>query len=178
MNSAEIHFALARDECTKYHFAGVFASDALADTVKEKDQPACYVANTDPSSKPGRHWVAFYFPRSLQEPAELFDSFGTSSGKRPPFTKFLRKYGHTRHNENPMRLQGAISTACGQYCIYYLTMRCRGFTMHEIMDGFSVAPEDWNWNDSVVVAFVNKHFRLSTDCTDYPFLVQSALPHM
>ena len=32
------------------------------------------VANTDPSSKPGTHWVAFYFPSKGK--GEFFDSYG------------------------------------------------------------------------------------------------------
>ena len=38
------------------------------------EYPGSYVANTDPSTAPGGHWVAMFFnnPRS----AEFFDSYG------------------------------------------------------------------------------------------------------
>ena len=36
--------------------------------------PYGFVANTDPSTEPGTHWVAFYFPS--RDKGEFFDSYG------------------------------------------------------------------------------------------------------
>ena len=39
-------------------------------------RPKTLVLNTDPSNRPGEHWVCFYFPEI--GPAEFFDSLGHS----------------------------------------------------------------------------------------------------
>ena len=60
MNTLQIKRALERDTFTKKIFGGVFAADELPKTF---DTFSCgLVANTDPSTEPGTHWVAFYFP--------------------------------------------------------------------------------------------------------------------
>lgn len=93
MNSAEIDYALRHDQCTQESFAGVFPSDVLKTVVKHRTLPTCYVVNTDPASKPGEHWVAFYFPACLTDKVEYFDSFGQPP--KPAFLQFAKKYGHS-----------------------------------------------------------------------------------
>ncbi len=175
MNTVEIDLALRSDECTRDYFGGVWASDRLKLVSKQCAMPVCFVANTDPSNRPGQHWVAFYFPPS--GPAEFFDSYGFEA-ERGSLNKFQTHFGHKSKIWNRTRMQGELSTACGQYCIYYLTLRCRGYAMDEIVRSFSGDRPDWNWNDSVAVAFVNKHFRLSTVNVDYAFVIQGALSHL
>jgi len=48
-------------------FDGVFSIDNLP------DDPHLLVCNTDPSYKPGRHWIAIYIEDGR---GEFFDSFG------------------------------------------------------------------------------------------------------
>lgn len=172
MNSAEIDYALRNDICTGDTFGGVFPSDILKDILKHRSLPICYVINTDPASKPGTHWVAFYFPQSLNEHVEVFDSFGQVIPA--VFKQFAKKYGHPNSIESvTQQLQSDWSTACGQYCIYYLTLRNRGRSLNEIVRGFT--PDDRNWNDAMVTAFVNKHFNMDLEAIDYPFIMQTCL---
>ncbi len=177
MNSAQLHFVLSTDPCTKYTFRGVFASDRLFDKgSKRKKQlglPAAYVANTDPASKPGTHWIAFYFPAEMDAPAEYFDSYGKSPIRRTTFQRFLKLYGHQKPAaHNNQELQGQLTTTCGQYCVLFTLLRCRGFSMKEIVGMFS--QEDKRWNDSVVTAFVNKHFDIQTETIDFDYILQYA----
>jgi hypothetical protein len=74
MNTAEITHALEQDSITSTKFCRVFPSDKLPRRLDK--YPCGFVANTDPSSKPGTHWVAFYFPS--KEKGEFFDSYGQS----------------------------------------------------------------------------------------------------
>jgi hypothetical protein len=60
MNTFQIKHALEQDPVTRKIFCGVFPSDKLPQTIEK--YPCGFVANTDPSSKPGTHWVAFYLP--------------------------------------------------------------------------------------------------------------------
>ena len=72
MNTLQIKRALERDTFTKKIFGGVFAADELPKLMNTF--PCGFVANTDPSTEPGMHWVAFYFPS--REKGEFFDSYG------------------------------------------------------------------------------------------------------
>jgi hypothetical protein len=60
MNTFQIKHALEQDPVTRKTFCGVFPSDKLPQTIEK--YPCGFVANTDQSSKPGTHWVAFYLP--------------------------------------------------------------------------------------------------------------------
>ena len=72
MNTLQIKRALERNAFTKKIFGGVFAADELP---KLNTFPCGFVANTDPSTEPGTHWVAFYFPS--RDKGEFFDSSAT-----------------------------------------------------------------------------------------------------
>ncbi len=75
-----------------------------------------YVINTDDSQLPGTHWVAVYFPQV--DCVEYFDSYGL-----PPLEDniidFMRRNAQTTRFNN-VKLPGADSTACGQYCVHFL----------------------------------------------------------
>ena len=83
MNTLQIKRALEHNKFTKKNFCGVFAADKIP---KSFDTFPCgFVANRDPSTEPGTHWVAFYF--SSPENGEFFDSYG-----QPP-----EYYGESYH---------------------------------------------------------------------------------
>ena len=60
MNTLQIKRALERNAFTKKIFGGVFAADEVPQIIDTF--PYGFVENTDPSTEPGTHWVAFYFP--------------------------------------------------------------------------------------------------------------------
>ena len=72
MNTLQLKRALEHNPSTKKIFGGVFAADELPKTFDTF--PYGLVANTDPSTEPGTHWVAFYFPS--RDKGEFFDSYG------------------------------------------------------------------------------------------------------
>ena len=121
MNSEEIQRALRRVR----DFDGVFAADALP------DEPHLLVVNTDPASRPGRHWVCICVENRR---GEYFDSFG-----RPPTTDFERYMDLHRSSWifNRRQLQSVISRFCGHYCIYYCVLRSRGVDMPKIVSSFT-----------------------------------------
>ena len=100
---------------THIKYLGVFAIDQIPITLTH--YPCAYVANTDPISKPGQHWTAFYHlsPTEL----EFFDSYGS-----PPHEyEFPVPPNLTSLLYNSYPLQSPHSTVCGQYCIFYLIQR-------------------------------------------------------
>ncbi len=72
MNTAQIAHALEQDPVMSKTFCGMFPSNKLPQTIIK--YPCEFVANTDPSDKPGTQWVAFYIP--TEEKGEFFDSYG------------------------------------------------------------------------------------------------------
>ena len=72
MNTLQLKWALEHNTFTKKIFGGVFAADELPKTFDTF--PYGFVANTDPITEPGTHWVAFYFP-SRDKGESLVPSF-------------------------------------------------------------------------------------------------------
>ena len=118
--------------------------------------PCGVVANTDPSNKPGTHWVAFYFPSA--EKGEFFDSYRHSPDYyNNSFKSFLETHS-SEWSFNNRKLQTAWSDVCGQYCIFYLSHRARGMKKIEQLFG-----KDTVLNDSKVAWFVKTHFKIKSN---------------
>lgn len=152
MNTAQIKYILQNDPCTTENFAGVYACDQL--TSAPQCYPAGYVVNTEPSTKSGEHWTAIFLAAKGKN--EFYDSYGAPPDANA--AKFLVRAGPA-FEHNKKRIQGLMTTTCGQHCIFYLLLKCRGYALGEIVDVFS---NDTAWNDSMVTAFVNKHFNVTT----------------
>ena len=87
MNTAQVAYALEHDPKTSKKFCGVFPIDKLPQTIDR--YPCGLIVNTDPSTKPGMHWVAVFL--TSPQNGEWFDSYG-----KPPefygavFTEFMK----------------------------------------------------------------------------------------
>ena len=151
---------MGADSDLAQYATGVYPSDRLP---KLQTLPSCLIANTDPAGKPGKHWVALYV--CTDGTGEFFDSYG-----RPPtpnFAKFLRKYCNSI-NHNSVRVQGPLSSSCGQFCIYYLAHRVRGRTMKKIVNDFCT---DLVLNDIYAAEYVRRNFNVKSDAYDFDFSV-------
>ena len=159
MNSAQIHTVLSLDKCTRHTFKGVYPADQFQ---LDKEISSAVVVNTDPSDKPGQHWVAFW---SHAGQIEFFDSYGMKAKHYFPDLNFDCIY-------NMKCLQSDYSSCCGQYCIYFIILRSRGHSIKEIGGYFS---ENKKWNDAMVTGFVNKHCNVNVAIIDYNYVVQNCL---
>ena len=124
-------------------FDGVFSIDRLP------DHPRLLVCNTDPSDKPGRHWIAIYVDDDGR--GDFFDSFG-----RAP-SDYLERYMNRNclsWNFNDRQLQSIVSKFCGHYCIYFCILRTRGVDMRKIVRTFS---SDTGLNDMLVHTYVCRY---------------------
>ena len=137
MNTEEIDRILRR-QCER-DFDGVFSVDTIP------DRPRLLVRNTDPSYRPGRHWVAIY---AKDGRGEYFDSFGRrSSGE---FERYMNR--HCRYwTFNDKQLQSVVSQFCGHNCICYCLYRSSGIDMRKIVCSFT---SDTALNDVLVHALV------------------------
>ena len=140
MNTLEILKVLEQDRYVSPLFHGVFPIDQLP-----KCSNGAYVVNTAKSNHPGEHWVAVYMSGNT---VDYFDSYG---GK--PSSRLKRWWGNRQCTYNPVPLQSPLTSACGQYCIYYLIHRCRGITLDEMLLDFCA---DVDHNDQLVYDFVDQ----------------------
>jgi hypothetical protein len=110
--------------------------------------PACYVINTDTYKGPGEHWTALYLDVDMT--ADFLESYGTPPLERT--YKWLKKRNIKRVRYNSKWLQGPSSTVCWAYCLFFLHMRCRGWSLERIVSCFD--SYDFIQNDRLVMALV------------------------
>lgn len=108
------------------NFLGVFPFDCLPRTNRERFS---FVFNTDPSNKPGKHWIAVYVTSSR---TEYFDS----TGKPPVIVSYLKQLGRPVYFSN-YHIQAKESIACGLFACNFIKRRSQGETFCEILDSFS-----------------------------------------
>ena len=146
-------------------FLGVFASSELPESVP---RPAGLIANLDPKTKPGSHWVAFWFDDEGQ--GEYFCSYGKSP--KGVMYDFLVKNSPISACWSSLRLQGPASATCGQYCAYYLCMKNQGVSTMDILNSFT---KDGVKNDCLIADWMDERFDSSTVCHPWPY-IQSCSP--
>ena len=145
-------------------FLGVFASDQLPAGGKVNG-PCAFVVNTDPSTKPGSHWIAIFI--AADGTAEYFDSYGLEPNVKS-ILSFLARYSRLGWNTVPV--QGPFSSVCGHYCIYFVIQRCNfNRSMNEIVKQFSI--NEAEENDEMITDWINEQFDVDTDTYDINFLV-------
>jgi len=107
---------------------GVFPSDLIPFShflSSSRESSLCCIANTDPSTKPGTHWVAFYRDLQNDSPLEFFDSYGQSPLSYGFFSGNSKFPKDLPLSFNNTILQSLTSNVCGQYCLLFLYLRMK-----------------------------------------------------
>ena len=165
MNTAEISHALRHNPVTAAIFRGVHSADQL--TLPLQPLPGACVVNTEPSDKPGEHWIALY--QETPDVMETWDSFGM----KPSFySPFFSKMGRLVLQTD--QIQHSDSSACGQYCLFFILRRASGESYSNIIHLFTQSKAS---NDAMVTQYVNHHFDLDTKVIDSEFLNQLSKPY-
>ena len=161
MNTQELRQALSVNPVTAKCARGVFARDQVPENVAP--YPAAFVVNTDVAKDPGLHWVGVY--QLSHDEVEFFDSFGRSlKSYKMQFLAAGKKLVH----QNDI-CQSALSTVCGQYCLFFLLRRASGESFSNILHLFT---DNKFSNDKMVCQYVNHHFKLDTVMFDPAMLRQ------
>ena len=148
MNTSQLLCIMSADPVLRASMLGVYAADEIPKYVRY----GRFIANTDASSKPGKHWCAFYFDGTGQ--SEFFDSYG-----KPPdyynntFSSCLHN-NSTVHLYNSKRLQSSSSNVCAQYCAYFLIHRARGQNIKDIVETLQTIQH----RDQYVYDYVSRNF--------------------
>ena len=118
MDTEPIKRLLAADTYTR---SVVVYKDCLAKT-GTTSYPAAFVCNTHSSDKPRQHWICMFFTNDGRR-----DYFG-SYGLRPRHVEFVDFLKSTcvDWTVNERALQSPLCNVCGQDCVVYLRLRCRG----------------------------------------------------
>ena len=144
MNTKQLWNALCLNPITNKYFDGIYSSDTLIEIV---EKPQLIICNTDPSDKPGEHWVLFFFHKNS---VDFFDSLGRDiKYYGSVFVDFITSFV-SNYKQCVKRTQPIESDLCGQYCLYYAFAKCNGLSMEEIID---IIP-----NYKHVVDFVNRTY--------------------
>lgn len=149
MNSLEVDFILKSIKSTKDIFYGVFACDDLPSKIRR--MPAILVCNTQPSHKPGEHWIVIYI--SKKGCGEYFDSFGL-----PPQNKFFINFLNkncVNYKYKKIMIQSIFSNFCGQFCIIYSYFKSLNKSLKTFLKMFN--SKNLYANNSIIVNFFYKN---------------------
>jgi len=144
MDTKQLWNALSLNPVTNKYFDGIYSSDTLKE-IEEK--PSLIICNTDPSNKPGEHWILFFFSKNS---VDFYDSLGreiTYYGN--VFIDFVKNFAYDC-KQCTDRTQPIKSDLCGQYCLYYAFKKCNGLSMEKIINNIP--------HHDDVVNFVNRTF--------------------
>lgn len=184
MNTLQLENILKDVTC----FRGVYPADKLSSLVtkiwrKHKNEPSCFISNTQGSHEPGEHWVAFYISPPAENTrrhhrhlnVEFFDSFGFHNRHSFSHTEYFNNFiqqikKEARKNTitlkmNVNRLQDRSSALCGYYCVVYVHFRCRNHrTMSAILNTLNATPAharrpDYKQNDANVLKIFKRNMR-------------------
>ena len=151
MNTKQLWCALTMNYYTNPHFDGIYSIDTLKN-IKEK--PELIICNTDPSDKPGEHWVLFFFDNDGS--VDFYNSLGRDINfYGSEFLDFVMKFATKNLKQCMVRTQPINSSLCGQYCLYYALAKCLSYSMKKIVSSM-ISSED-------ILNFVNENFYCGND---------------
>jgi hypothetical protein len=132
------------DHLTKKIFKGVFARDQLPTL---ETTPACFIINTDPISKEGEHWLAFYIDKDQH--CNFFDSYGNHPSKFKLDAYLNKNFKSWTYNN--IQIQG-LSSYCGYYAALFILYAARNKTRDYYLE-FNNLP---NLNDQKLGLLIKK----------------------
>lgn len=147
MQSSEFQTYFNKIPSLTQHFMGTFPVDLLPKKINLK---SFFIANLDPSTKGGSHWIAFI--KVSPETCEIFDSLGLGNKLNliKSHLNFKEKLDFI-FNETPV--QSKQSVLCGKFCVMFIVERMLNQTM-DFSDLLSeIFSNDLIKNDQLVSTF-------------------------
>ena len=135
MNTSDIRAALTSDVHARPRLAGVFSYDQVVRNIAGENE-RIYVFNTQPSLRPGEHWMVF---ATRNSEAHYFDSFGRHPRMYPQLSTTLERTFKTIYwNNTPF--QSPSTTVCGDYTVIFALLFARGHGLQDIVNWFATFP--------------------------------------
>ena len=153
MNNYQLHFLLKRHRHTRHIFKSVTTADNVPQVVIE--YPAFYISNQSKLGEKGSHWVVLGFSHKDAK-SEFFDSraHGLDSYLREIKSSLIRN-GNGRTQTNADAYQPEASASCGEYCCWFIEMRCLGRSYDNCVSLLSKS--DLEGNQIRVQSYVTNH---------------------
>lgn len=149
---------------------GIFPADMIPDVKDLLQVPdySCFVANTDPSNLPGKHWVLFVANASPQtSPAvEYFDSYGLPLEVHSDLYNSCMRNGILSRitRINSFMLQDISTSVCGYYCTLFAHLRAKGMSFDSAINYLVAAGSSPLQRDNFVL---NKVYKISYNASKF-----------
>ncbi len=167
MDSSEIYDILTKNETSRKSFGGILPSDKLPVRPKrsQMSRSIYFVVNLDPSTKAGSHWVVCFFKK--KGPDVYFDSYGF-----PPVVDSIKAFMGESFAYNMKQVQHPLSTACGQWCIFFILHQLYKSQFGNGVPKFSDRFSENNLlrNDHEINHWINKCFGTRNRVIQHKFL--------
>ena len=151
MDSITLAQLCKKDKKICSSFIGVFACDQLPNKIPF---PCCLIVNTKPISHEGEHWAGIHI--DTYKRGTYFCSYGVYPV--PKVAQWIQK-NTASWVRNQKRVQGDISSTCGQYCICFLHFLCRSVSFSLFLSLFTNNKFE---NDIFVTHFINGYYKCCT----------------
>ena len=168
MDSGDLRRILSTDRRAAPLFADVLPRDRFVELARVARYDYVAVFNTHASQQPGEHWIAY---ARLNGSGRYFDSYGRPPDAYPDVAVALqdsRPPGGLVWNGQ--QLQGLTTTACGDYCLLFALLTCRGWTLRRFV-GRMLRVGDFERRDHAVRALVLRLYGRSAIATLRPVRV-------
>ncbi|GBN77802.1 hypothetical protein AVEN_108423-1 [Araneus ventricosus] len=146
--------ALCRLACSdailRSEFGGVYGSDELP---QKLGNYSCFIANLDPKTKPGSHWIAIAFRNNA---CYYFCSYGSAPSNHN-ILNFIKRNANN-FVWNKCRYQSFVSYTCGHFCLHFLYNFVRKLSLSPLHS------DKIEHNEKFIKKFVAQKFRLHNCC--------------
>lgn len=162
MDAETIEMLLKNNCLTEDIFKGVFPSNKIPKIKAKSKTKQGFVFNLDPSYKDGSHWISIIITPE-NEKNIYFDSYGW-----PPVISGFKKLMRNDYVYNKHKMQSDYSTACGQWCLYFLLNQALDVSLDSLVS--LLKNQDTLRNDHYINHMINIFFNSDLKVLDKKFL--------
>lgn len=162
MDGESIESLLKSNSLTEDMFKGVFPSNKIPKNIAKKKTKQGFIFNLDPSYKDGSHWISIVITPENQRNI-YFDSYGW-----PPLNSAFKKFMKDDYVYNKHKMQNDYSTACGQWCLYFLLNQALDVSLDSQVK--LLKNQDTLKNDHYINHMINIFFDSNLKVLDKKFL--------
>ena len=158
MNNYQLHRLLKRHYHTSDAFKSCLTADAAPSVIT--DYPSFFIINQSTSQEihggnRGTHWAVLAFIDERSN-AEFFDSRNLGlETYASAVTRSLQLNGNGKITTNAVAYQDANSSACGEFCCWFIDMRCMSVPFDKCMQLLSA--HDLKQNEYKIRSYVTRH---------------------
>jgi len=136
MNGNELRAVLESDKNQNRPLGRVMPRDRFVKNFTKYPR-GVFIFNTHEAGKPGEHWIAVI---SSGDRTSYFDSFGQHPQTYPDVWRALR-LANKPLTWNSTRLQGLLSSVCGDYCLLYCLLDSYSWTLERFVNRMAQIPD-------------------------------------